>query len=226
MKCLAFAMEKEAKPVLEASQILTKRSYGYSTIYKCRKGKLDFFVGISGIGKGFAAAFVSALCLSHPEVDTIVNVGVGGSLDAEKAPLLSAVIASSFVQHDLDTSEIGDPVGLISGINLVTIPASKEINAPLELACKSLGIPYSFGVISSGDKFIVDPKKKEKIREKFASLSVDMESAPMAQIAYCFNKKFSALRVVSDTGDGKEYDANVLKAAELASKIIFFLLEN
>ena len=225
MKCFAFAMEKEARPLLEQAEVISSKKCGYATIYEVKKDGLSFLVGVSGIGKAFAASLIASVCLLHPEVDEIINVGVGGSIDAEKAPLLSAVIASSFTEHDLDTSPIGDPVGMVSGINLIYLPASKSINGSLELACKSLNVPVCYGVMSSGDRFIVDSLEKKKIQDAFGTLSIDMESAPMAQIAYSHGKEFSALRIISDTGNAGEYEAYVHQAAKIATNVILALLE-
>ena len=224
MKCFVFAMEKEAKPLLEESQILSSRKCGLSLLYEVEKDGVRFLVCVSGVGKGFAASAIAEICLLHPEVEQIINVGVGGSLDAEKAPLLSAVIASSFVEHDYDTSAFGDPIGYIWGLNLINIPASKTINGSLELACKSLNVPCCLGVMASGDQFIVDEEKKKSLVKDFDALSVDMESAPMAQIASSFGKEFAALRIVSDTGHKGEYEAFVHQAAGLAKKVILAVL--
>ncbi|MBP5216746.1 MAG: 5'-methylthioadenosine/S-adenosylhomocysteine nucleosidase [Bacilli bacterium] len=217
-------MEKEAKPLLEESRILSSRKCGLSLLYEVEKDGVRFLVGVSGVAKAFAASMIAEICLLYPDVEQIINVGVGGSLDAKKAPLLSAVIASSFVEHDYDTSAFGDPIGYVWGIGLINIPASKTINGSLELACRSLNIPCCPGVMASGDQFIVEEAKKKELAKDFNCLSVDMESAPMAQIAYSYGKEFSALRIVSDTGNKGEYEAFVHKAAELAKKVILALL--
>ncbi|MBO4541245.1 MAG: 5'-methylthioadenosine/S-adenosylhomocysteine nucleosidase [Bacilli bacterium] len=210
---------------MNESVIRSSRDYGYGTIYEAEKDGIPFLAGVSGIGKAFAASLITAICLTHPEVEEIVNIGAGGSLSGEKAPLLSAVIASSFSNHDIDTTSFGDPIGLVSGLNIVDFPASKRINGSLESVCKRLEIPYTYGVISTGDQFIVDEDKKEKIAKVFGAISVDMESAAMAQIAYTYKKEFSALRIVSDTGNQGEYEAYVGRASELAKDVAIALLK-
>ena len=44
------------------------------------------------------------------------------------------MIARSAVQHDMDTTPIGDPPGLISGPNLVHMPCAEALSALLEKA--------------------------------------------------------------------------------------------
>ena len=193
-----FAMEKEAAPLLEASKILSKRHSGYTCIMDCQHQDVLFHVVISGIGKGFAAAAMTAIHyeFDHPEV---FNFGVAGTLDDQVAPIGSAVISSSFVEHDLDTSQIGDPVGLVSGINRVDLPASPQLMARVSNACKQVNISCALGKISSGDTFFApnDPRKKEAI-DRFHPLSIDMESAPFAQIAFVYQIPFVAIRLISD----------------------------
>ena len=55
----------------------------------------------------------------------------------------------------MDTSPIGDPVGLISGINLVNIPCDKKLADLMEQAVSKVGtITSKRGVIASGDQLI------------------------------------------------------------------------
>ena len=51
----------------------------------------------------------------HP--DWIVNAGVAGSfLDL---PIGTIVLAKDFVQHDVDTTAMGDPIGMVSTVDRV-----------------------------------------------------------------------------------------------------------
>ena len=45
-------------------------------------------------------------------VDTLINTGVAGSLDAD-INIGDIVISTDAVQHDMDVSMLGDPVGQI-----------------------------------------------------------------------------------------------------------------
>ncbi len=221
MECFVFAMEKEAKPLLDQCQILKTETFGFTKCYTCSLEGRTFLVAISGIGKGFAAACVASVA-AHYQVEAIVNGGVAGSLDGKKAPILSAVIAKHVVEHDLDTSPIGDPVGLVSGINIVEIPVDEKLAQGLNKACKKVGVSTCRGVISSGDTFFrhEDPRR-EKAHQRFDSLSMDMESGPFGQIAYAHHIPFASMRVISDCEDPEvEYAQNVGKASELVCQIL------
>ena len=59
------------------------------------------------------------LCLRFG-MDMILNAGVAGC--ATDLPTGSLVVASEFIQHDVDTTAVGDPIGLVSTVNRVAFP--------------------------------------------------------------------------------------------------------
>ena len=221
MICFLFAMEKEATPLLEDCEILEASKTGYTRFYLCQRSEKKFLVGITGIGKVFAGSAVSALLLKYPTVGGILNIGVGGSLDAEKAPLLSLVIGEKYVEHDMDTSALGDPIGMVSGINKTYFDGDANLISLLKKAAKKANIATATGNITSGDRFIVSKEERETLKRNFASLSCDMESAAMAQVAYCYQIPFCAARLVSDTGKvPNEYAENCVEASRLGKVVI------
>ena len=109
-------------------------------------------VAVSGVGKVNAAICTQTMCLKYnPEF--IINSGVAGGLE-KSLNICDVVVASAVIQHDMDTSPLGDPVGFISGINLVDIPANELISAKLASASSGSGIHTLTGKIVSGDQFI------------------------------------------------------------------------
>ena len=110
-------------------------------------------------------------------------------------------IATSTVQHDMDTSVLGDPVGLISGINLVKLPADVDASAKLAEAAVSCGLTVETGVIVSGDQFIGDHDKKEWLRSTFGAIACEMEGAAIAHASYLNGIPFIIIRAISDKAD-------------------------
>ncbi len=214
-------MEKEAAPLLKECAVLERKKCGFAEILLCQKDKITFVALISGIGKGFACSGLTSALLLY-KIDRVVNAGVAGSLDGKRAPILSCVVSSSLVQHDMDTSAIGDPKGMLSGINVVDLPADKNLGDSLAKAANKTGISCAFGKISSGDTFFKpeDPKKKETI-ETFHPLVIDMESACFAQIAFVFGVPYCSLRVITDCDHPEtEYAANVGEASRRVKLIL------
>lgn len=221
MVCICFAMKKEAAPLLEECTILEQKKSGFADLFLCKNGNITFVALVSGVGKGFACSGLTSALLLY-KIDRVINAGVAGSLDGKKAPILSCAVSSSLVQHDMDTSAIGDPKGLLSGINVVELPADKSLGEDLARAAKKAGIPCVFGRISSGDTFFKpdDPKKEEAI-DSFHPLVIDMESACFAQVAYVFDAPYCSLRVITDCDHPEtEYASNVGEASRRVKLIL------
>ena len=80
---------------------------------------LDFHVGkycgnsivlvISGIGKVNAAVCTQVL-IDHFGVDYIINTGCAGAIHPELG-IGDILISTDAVQHDMDVSALGDPIG-------------------------------------------------------------------------------------------------------------------
>ena len=113
-------------------------------------GDQSVVVAQCGIGKVFAAICAQTMILKYG-VKKIINTGVAGTL-CDKIGILDFAISGAVVQHDMDTTAIGDAPGLISGINVVDISASTALVAATENSAKELGFPCLVGTIASGDQ--------------------------------------------------------------------------
>ncbi len=181
----------------------------------------DVVVATSGVGKVFASLCAEAMILKY-QPDCIVNTGVAGAL-APQLHLLNVVIGEDVVQHDMDTTPVGDPRGLLSGINKIELPADPRLQNLFETAANSLGIPTLRGRVASGDQFIADDDKRTFIRQTFDAACCEMEGAAIGQVCYVNQVPFAVLRAISDgaADDAKmDYPAFAAKAAEQSIKIL------
>ena len=154
-----------------------------------------------GIGKVFAAICAEIMILKYsPRL--IVNTGVGGALAEHLLPC-DTVVAWSLVQHDMDTSPIGDPRGLVSGINKIHFDADPRAVDILLSAATSLGIRAFAGTVATGDKFIASAEDKEDIVKNFDASACEMEGCAIAQTAYVNNTPFAVIRAISDSANGE-----------------------
>ncbi len=177
----------------------------------------DVVVAVCGVGKVFAAACAQTMILKYAP-DEVINVGVAGSL-VQDLKVFDVAVASHLCQHDMDTSAIGDPVGLISGINMIHFPASERINKALVDCLDKSGLNYKTGTIASGDLFVALREKKNWIRDTFGAIACEMEGGAVAQICYINNVDFAVLRAISDE-EGGDYAVFAKKAAENSAMII------
>ena len=184
------------------------------------KGLLEGFpvvTAVCGVGKVAAALCAEAMIL-HYGVTALLNTGVAGGL-AQGLTVGDVVLADFVVQHDMDTSALGDPVGLISGLNLVKIPADKALLDTLSAAANATGLNTLIGTVASGDLFVADPADKARIVAQFGAVACEMEGAAIGQVAYTNGVPFAVLRAISDGGDGMEFSEFVGLAATGSVKV-------
>lgn len=186
----------------------------------------EVVVAQCGIGKVFAALCAQTMIL-HFGVDKVINVGVAGSL-SPRVGLLDFALSDAVVEHDMDTSPLGDPVGLISGINRVFLPASDSLTEQVERVAKEMGKTCMRGVIASGDQFIADPARKEQIVKCFDAIACDMEGAAIGHVCYVNGIPFTVLRSISDNASedagSMEYPTLCQHAAKQSQELIRRLL--
>ena len=106
------------------TDMTTETISGITFVSGTLEGK-QVVTAVCGIGKVFAAMCAQTMILRY-QPECIVNTGVAGTL-SDKLTIGSIAVSSAVVQHDMDTSAIGDPVGLISGINKVLLPADQAL---------------------------------------------------------------------------------------------------
>ena len=112
------------------------------------------------------------------------------------------VVATAAVQHDADTSPLGDPVGMVSKVNLVELPCDEGLRARLVAAAKKADLTIHEGIIATGDQFIHDGATRARIHQLFGALAVEMEGGAVAQAASMSGVPFAVVRAISDLADG------------------------
>jgi adenosylhomocysteine nucleosidase len=134
--------------------------------------------------------------------DVIVNTGVAGTLTGELS-IGDIAVATKLCQHDMDTSAIGAPVGLVSGINKIYFEADEETSQKLLACVAQNGGKAVCGCIASGDQFVASSEKKQFIQNAFGAIACEMEGGAIAQVATVNGVPFAVLRAISDSADGE-----------------------
>ena len=163
-------------------------------------GSKSVVIAKCGVGKVFAAICAEAMIIKYSPA-LIVNTGVAGAV-AGGISTGDVVVATSLLQYDMDTSPIGDPKGLISGINKIYFDTDVRAVSIIENAAKAIGLNVNLGTIATGDKFVATPEEKRKIAEEFSALACEMEGGAVAHTAYVNNTPFAVVRAISDSRDG------------------------
>ena len=226
MKLFIYALADEVKGLLSEVKILTTKKLGYTTVHEVEARGEKILVAIAGMGKAFAAAGLAAVLTAYEgQIDEVYNLGIGGSIDASIAPVFSFVVSKALYEHDLDTSEIGDPFGFISGIEIIEIPASEALADRVIEKARALNLQAEKAVITSGDTFFGKKEDYERVHAWNGAICFDMESAPFGQIAYVYQVPYVAVRCISDAGDGGEYAKNKPHACGLLKDLALALVK-
>ncbi len=184
-------------------------------------------IAVSGVGKVNAAICTQAMIMRY-EPRFIINSGVAGGLDPE-LNICDTVVATSVIQHDMDTSPLGDPIGFISGLGVVDIPTDSELSDKLHNAALKNGIHSILGKIVSGDQFINSRDKKDFLKNTFAASACEMESAAIGHVCFKNDVPFAILRSISDNADDSShlsYTEFVEIAADNLEKVMKTFFEN
>ena len=215
------AMDQEIQDLLQVMADVQERQAGYARYYQGTLHGLRLCLARCGIGKVHAALCAQGMLLANPEIKAVLNIGVAGALRPD-LKIGDIVIARSAVQHDVDTTPIGDPLGLISGPNLVHIPCDKALAALLQKAAEEAGLPTAHAAVATGDQFIVGLDKKDFLSRTFDAAACDMEGGAIAQCCFEMNVPYAAIRAISDTrdGDGREYMEKALIACGQEQKLV------
>jgi len=202
----------EDKEVETISGILYVRGFLY--------GK-EVVIATCGVGKVFAGICTQTMILKY-RPNGIINTGVAGGL-VDSLSVYDLVIANEFVQHDMDTSGLGDEIGMISGLDIVDIPCSEKLVSSLCKNANVLEYRYHVGKIATGDQFITSRDRSKEIVDTYNAIACDMEGGAIAQVCYINNIDFVGLRCISD-GANESADTDFLsfakEAAERSTKLI------
>lgn len=188
------------------------------------RGKLDghdVVAVVCGEGKVASAICAQTLILKY-NVNAIINTGVAGTLTDELG-ISDVAIAVDVVQHDMDVTALGHPVGKVPSLDVLKIPCDAGMVAALERAVASTGRNYRMGTIASGDLFIHTQERREFIVSNFGGIAGEMEGGAIGHACYLNHVPFVVLRTMSDDASGgapASFETFADEAAEFACAIV------
>ena len=159
----------------------------------------------------------------------VAVVSIGSDLQAsilvtmlcKELGVMDVALASQVVQHDMNTSALGDDIGLLSGINQIYIPSDEKMTALMEQCIAEKEIHYKVGTIATGDLFMQGERQKEKLHQRFDAIAAEMEGGSIGHVCYMNHVPFTVLRTISDgEGGAMDYAQFAQKAAKLGIEIV------
>ena len=175
------------------------------------KASMDFYHGKlngkevvivrSGIGK-VNAAICTQILVDDYKVSAVINTGIAGSLRNE-INIGDIVLSTDALEHDMEATAFGYPVGQIPRMDTFAFPADKRLVELAVLANKEANpnIQTFTGRVVSGDQFISSNEDKERLVSVFGGKCAEMEGASIAHVAYLNKVACIIIRAISDKAD-------------------------
>lgn len=199
MTGIIAAMDKEINALRARLADPVSETVSSVTFTRGKLEGLDVVCAVCGIGKVNAAVCTQTMILRYAP-DRIINTGVGGAL-SEQLHVCDVVLASYAVQHDMDTSALGDEPGFVSTINVKRFCMDETLASELSSAMMRCGIRPLRGGIATGDRFVCATEDKQRIRSLFDCDVCEMEGGAIAHTCYMNHVPCAILRAISDGAD-------------------------
>ena len=195
------AMEEEVAALKEAMEIQEVHEQASMTFCKGVLCGKDVVVVRSGVGK-VNAAICAQILVDKFGVDTLINTGIAGSLNAA-IDIGDMVISTDAVHHDMDAVNFGYEVGQVPRMEVLSFPADEELVKKAVAANEKANpsIKTFTGRVATGDQFIADQGAKDKIVNNFAAYCTEMEGVGIAHAAYLNKVSYVIIRAISDKAD-------------------------
>lgn len=221
------AMEEEVAVLKQEMDI--EETVEYATMQFC-KGVLcgkNVVIVRSGIGK-VNAAICAQILADKFDVDVLINTGIAGSLDAA-IDIGDMVISTDLVEHDMDATIFGDPLGQVPRMDTFSFPADPSLVEKAVTANEDANpdIKTFTGRIVSGDQFVSSSEVKEKLVNNFQAKCTEMEGAAIAHAAYLNQISCVIIRAISDKADNSatmDYPTFEKRAIEHSVRLVRNLL--
>ena len=223
------AMEEEITNLKSHMQVDEVQTIAGMSFFKGAVKGTKLVLVRSGIGK-VNAGICTQILASVYGVDTVINTGIAGSLNAD-IDIGDIVVSTSLVQYDFDARNFGYKLGEIPRMNIVEFPADKYLIDKTQSVFDSLGLGIKLykGMVATGDKFVSEDSLKAEIISNFHAYCVEMEGAAIAQAAMLNNMACVVIRAISDKADNSadvDYRSFEAKAIENMSKISLALVDS
>ncbi len=163
-------------------------------------------VACSGVGKVNAAMCAQIMALrDRPWV--IVNTGVAGGISRGIA-VGDVVLATGLVQHDVDTTAVGDAKGYLSGVGQVELPVAPALLGVLRAqAERTYDGAVHTGIVATGDQFVCGKLELQRIATEFGAIACEMEGGSIAQVCFLNQIDCAVVRAISDNADEEAHAA-------------------
>lgn len=191
------AMSEEVEKLKNEMVVEEKVDRANMTFYHGELLGKEVVIVTCGIGK-VNAAVCTQILIDRFGVEKIINVGVAGGLNKDIYPG-DIVVAENLVQHDVDDTVFGYPLGQIPRMETFDFKCDEDLVEKARNAIDKIEDANGFvGRVVSGDQFISEAEKLKFLGEHFNAYACEMEGASIGQVCYLNSVPFVVIRSISD----------------------------
>jgi len=221
---IVCAVEREAAPFLPLIEDLKMSEKSMLRFFQGKIKGAEVVLVTCGVCK-VNAAIAAQILVDTYKVDVIINAGTAGAMD-ENLNILDAVIATEVTYHDVSNDILTKNHPKMDDVFFKT---DEKMITAFRIVAGTIKTPGKlvFGRMVTGESFI-DQDGRDTINERFAPMSVDMETAAIAHVCYVNQVPFAAVRCITDTAKQsgiKVFEDNVAAAADVARDVTVSLLD-
>ncbi|MBQ9134366.1 MAG: 5'-methylthioadenosine/adenosylhomocysteine nucleosidase [Clostridia bacterium] len=219
------AGDREVAPFIPMIQECKITEKAMLKFYEGKIDGVDIVTLFSGVCK-VNAAIATQILIDTYKCDVIINSGTAGGM-VGSLHILDTVISEEVAYHDVDEGILTE---FHPWLDSIYIKADERLVGIAKETASNLHAEHNiaFGRMVTGEKFIAD-EKRDYINEKFAPLSVDMETAAVAHVCYVNKIPFIAVRTITDTPDHSgvgAFEENCPKAAQIYANFVRTMLKS
>ena len=211
------AGDREFAPFLPRLTEVRTTTRAMLTIHEGKLAGVEVAALYSGVCK-VNAAIAAQVLISECGCGAIINAGTAGAMD-ESLALFDTVVGTEYAHHDVAAHIL---TGFHPWLERPFFPADEALLSAARRAGKA-----HFGLMATGESFITDAGR-EDVNVRLHPLTVDMESAAVAQVCHAWGVPFIAVRTVTDTPTQRgvgAFEANVARASAITADFVCAMLK-
>lgn len=195
---------------------LQKKEFRLGSLDIFEFGEVDLLVANGGHGKTQFGIQAQYLLCQVPQIQLLVCAGVAGAL-SNSLNIGDVIVATETVEHDYNLKFTSRPLPHFAGNHQV-------IETLQNLPQTDSTFSVHFGAVASGDEDIIDPVRRQELRNLTNCIAVAWEGAGGARACKFSEKCYVELRSVTDTANHQasvDFEANLVTAmCNLAQVVI------
>jgi len=212
------AMESELAPFMPLFEKKKQSEEAMLTFHEGILGGVDTVLVACGVCK-VNAAIATRVLIDKYGVTAVINAGTSGGMD-KKLKILDVGISTEVAYHDVSEHILVRYHPHMESPFFKADPTLVELSRIAASKYAFEGRAY-WGRLVTGEAFI-DTEGRNYINERYAPLTVDMETAAVAHVCHTARVPFLAIRSVTDTEENsgvETAEVNVARASEIAAEL-------